>query len=56
MSSSRPELPLSVIIPAYNEADSISQLLEDLLRQTSPPKEIIGVGAGSTDQTATLAA
>ena len=41
-----------IIIPAYNEADSITLTLESLLNQTYLPYQIIVVDDGSTDDTA----
>ncbi len=59
MSSSTPVLsevlPVSVIIPAYNEEASLGSLLEDLRMQERPPAEVIVVDAGSTDRTAEVA-
>lgn len=49
-------LPVSVIIPAKNEASNIGRLLESLFGQTKPPAEVIVVDAGSTDETAQIAA
>ncbi len=48
-------LPVSVIIPAYNEEVSLGLLLEDLRVQERPPAEVIVVDAGSTDRTAEVA-
>jgi glycosyltransferase involved in cell wall biosynthesis len=48
-------LRISVIIPAYNAADTIGRCLEALGAQTHPPDEIIVVDDGSTDDTARVA-
>ena len=42
---------LTVIIPAYNEADFVGDTIRSLLEQTVPPEEIILVDDGSTDGT-----
>jgi glycosyltransferase involved in cell wall biosynthesis len=47
----RPPL-LSVIVPVYNEAATVDQLLERLLRGPYPDKEVIVVDDGSADGTA----
>lgn len=50
---------LSIVIPAYNEADSISSLLEKILRvpveSLGFEKEIIVIDDGSRDETAAIA-
>ena len=49
---------LSIIIPAYNEADRLGKTLEtvvDYMRKDHPQGEIIVVDDGSSDQTAILA-
>jgi len=43
---------ISVIIPAYNSANTITQCLRSLLTQTKKPDEIIVIDDGSTDKTA----
>ncbi|MDZ4228794.1 MAG: glycosyltransferase family 2 protein [Patescibacteria group bacterium] len=45
------QLSLSVIIPAYNEVDTIGLCLESLKQQTDLPLEILVVDDGSTDGT-----
>lgn len=47
---------VSVIIPAYNSAETLGACLAALQRQTRPPEEIIVVNDGSTDGTAQVAA
>src|SRR5262249_1053276 len=42
---------LTVIIPAYNEAEFVGDTIRSLLEQTVPPKQIILVDDGSTDGT-----
>ncbi len=43
--------PVTIVIPAYNEADSISETIRSLKEQTVPPAEIIVVDDCSTDGT-----
>jgi glycosyltransferase involved in cell wall biosynthesis len=45
---------ISVVIPVRNEESSLRALLEALLRQSLPPKEIVVTDAGSTDSTAAI--
>lgn len=47
-----PPNDFSVIIPAYNAQETISQSLKSVLNQTHPAKEIIVIDDGSTDDTA----
>jgi glycosyltransferase involved in cell wall biosynthesis len=50
--------PLSIVVPAYNEAARLSQTLReilDYLLQFAPHSEVIVVDDGSTDQTAEAA-
>ena len=42
---------LTVIIPAYNEAEYVGDTIQSLLAQTVPPDQIILVDDGSTDNT-----
>lgn len=46
----------SVVIPAYNAAETISESIQSILEQTLPPNEIIVVDDGSKDETVRLAA
>ncbi|MCS7161925.1 MAG: glycosyltransferase [Bacteroidia bacterium] len=48
-------LPVSVIIPARNEANNLGRLIESLWTQSLPPAEILVVDAGSEDDTAQVA-
>ena len=43
---------IGIVIPAYNEAESIATTLHSLLNQTYLPSQIIVVDDGSTDSTA----
>lgn len=42
-------MKISVIIPNYNRADLIGETIENLLKQSRPPEELIVVDDGSTD-------
>jgi cellulose synthase/poly-beta-1,6-N-acetylglucosamine synthase-like glycosyltransferase len=46
---------LTVIIPAYNEADSIADTIRSLQQQTRVPDEILAIDDCSTDATAEVA-
>lgn len=42
---------VSVIVPTYNRAHLVVESIESALRQTTPPREIIVIDDGSTDDT-----
>ena len=46
---------VTVLVPAYNEAESIGDTLDSLLKQTVPAAEIIVIDDCSTDDTAAVA-
>lgn len=46
---------LTVLIPAFNEAENIGQTVESIKSQTVQPKEIFVVDDGSTDNTGQIA-
>jgi glycosyltransferase involved in cell wall biosynthesis len=50
----RPVVPVTVVVPVLNEADSLPALLEALLEQAYTPAEIIFTDAGSVDATREL--
>ncbi len=52
---SPPAVPVSVVIPAFNEQAEIGRCLEALRRQTYQDFEVIVVDNGSTDDTAAIA-
>lgn len=54
-SATLPDKPLSVIIPARNEAHNLPRLLGSLCRQDPPPAEVLVVDDGSSDDTAAVA-
>lgn len=47
----RGERRVTIVIPVYNGAKTIARTIESLLRQTLPPREIVIVDDGSTDET-----
>ncbi len=51
MSAQKEEPTVTIIIPAYNEADSIAACLDSCLSQTVMPDEILVVDNNSTDET-----
>jgi Glycosyl transferase family 2 len=55
LSRCRSMISVSVIIPAYNAADTLAQTIDALLAQTYPHWEAIVVDDGSTDDTARIA-
>ena len=48
-------IPVTVIVPAYNEEQSLADTLVSLWTQTAPPQEVIVVDDCSTDETAAVA-
>ncbi len=53
--STRPPLDVTVIVPTFNRAHYLGECLDALLGQTAPPRQIIIVDDGSTDDTAAVA-
>ncbi|HET6507370.1 MAG TPA: glycosyltransferase [Baekduia sp.] len=47
---------LSVVIPCFNEASYVGGLLDDLVNQTRPPKQVVVADSQSSDATAEIAA
>ena len=47
--------PLTVLVPAYNEAEFVGDTVRSLLAQTTPPDEVLVIDDGSTDDTARVA-
>lgn len=58
MDAARPEheltLPVSIVIPMFNEAETLGSLLEGLKAQTGRPAELIFVDAGSVDESKSI--
>ena len=50
-----PARRLTIIVPAYNEAESLADTLESIRAQTTPPAEIVVVDDCSTDGTGDVA-
>jgi biofilm PGA synthesis N-glycosyltransferase PgaC len=46
---------LTVIVPAYNEEETVAETVASIAAQTTPPAEILVVDDGSTDDTAAVA-
>jgi 4,4'-diaponeurosporenoate glycosyltransferase len=46
---------LSIIIPARNEEHNLPKLLESIAAQSVPPREVLVIDDGSTDQSAAIA-
>jgi glycosyltransferase involved in cell wall biosynthesis len=44
-------LKISLVVPIFNEEDSLEKLVESINRQTFQPDEVILVDGGSTDKT-----
>lgn len=55
LTSDHQALPLTVIVPAFNEAAHLADALRSLLEQTHPPERIIVVDDCSTDGTGDVA-
>jgi glycosyltransferase involved in cell wall biosynthesis len=45
---------ISIVVPVYNEEDTISDCLDAIFRQTVAADEVVVVDNNSTDGTATL--
>lgn len=48
-------LPISIVIPSFNEEKYLPKLLKSIEKQTQPPKEIVIADAFSVDNTRTIA-
>lgn len=46
-----PDIPISVIVPAYNRKQLLQATLDSILAQTYPAREIVVIDDGSTDGT-----
>ena len=49
------QVPVTVVIPAYNAEEFIEEALQSVRAQSAQPREVIVVDDGSTDRTATIA-
>lgn len=49
------KLRVSIVIPVYNEEDTLDACLQAIARQTTPPFEVLVVDNNSTDNTALVA-
>src|SRR5262245_51411173 len=56
MTMTQPPLDLTVVIPAYNNAAYLTEAVDSVRHQTRPPRRIVLVDDGSTDNTAEVAA
>ncbi len=52
----RDSAAVTVIVPAYNESQSVGDTVRSLLAQSTPPAEVLVVDDGSTDRTGEVAA
>ncbi len=52
--AARQAIPLTVIVPVYNEERTVGELLHRVLRAPYPDKQVIVVDDGSTDATPTV--
>lgn len=53
--SNRGEVAVSIVIPVFNDQDTLPPLLDSIMRQTVAPDEIIVVDDGSTDSSVAFA-
>ncbi|MFL6334935.1 MAG: glycosyltransferase [Pyrinomonadaceae bacterium] len=55
MAQASPDLQISLVIPVFNEEESLARLVSSVRAQTRQPDEVILVDGGSTDRTVELA-
>lgn len=55
MKQTRKQVSISIVIPAYNEAENLRVCLDSIAAQTVQPYEVIVVDNNSTDETAAVA-